>query len=69
MKINEILRNGRILSIEELIGAVSRRLEEFRSIEVDSDNKVDVDSDDETDCSLRKNRTNHYLEGEGEGEG
>jgi hypothetical protein len=59
-KINEISRNGRILSIEELSDAVSRRLEEFWSIDIDSDSKVDVDSDDETDCSLHKNRTNHY---------
>ena len=59
LKINEILRNGQKLSIEELSDAVSRRLEEFWSIDIDSDNKVDIDSDDETDSSSDDDVSDH----------
>ncbi len=60
LNINEILRNGRILSIEELSDAVSRGLKEFWSIDIDSDNKVDQESDDETDWNLHKDITDYY---------
>ncbi len=60
MIINEILRNGRTLSIEELSNTVSRRLEEFWPINIDSDNKVNTDSDNEADCNLHDNITDGY---------
>lgn len=47
--IKELLRNGRMVSIDELSDIVSRRLDEFWSVDIDADNKIDVTSDTDSD--------------------
>ncbi|CAF2961111.1 unnamed protein product [Rotaria sp. Silwood2] len=64
LKIKQLLRNGRIISIEETSNIISRELEVFWSTELNVVNSLnvnsDIESDDETNCDAHDNVTNDY---------
>lgn len=64
LKIKQLLRDGKTISIQELSNAISRRLEDFWTTEnYDSSSKnedLDTESDDETDDGIDNDLTYAY---------
>ena len=52
LNIKELLRNGRMLSIDELSRTVAKRLEAFWSVDIDANNAMDPDSDSESEDEI-----------------
>ena len=52
LNIKELLRNGRMLSIDELSRTVAKRLEAFWTIDIDANNAVDPESDSESEDDI-----------------
>ncbi|CAF3853366.1 unnamed protein product [Rotaria sp. Silwood1] len=64
LKMKEILKNGHVISIEEMSGVISRKLEEFWSTEniiINSQSaSLNFESDDGTNFDEHENFTNNY---------
>jgi hypothetical protein len=61
LKIKQLFRNGRMISIEEMSRIVSEELERFWSTEIDNINSQNVDSDDESDDETIDGRYHNFT--------
>ena len=62
LNIKELLRNGRMLSIDELSRTVAKRFEAFWTITIDANNAVDPESDSESEDDIHSIKKRFFTE-------